>query len=87
MYIGLEVKCPLFLSSFYENCYFLNRVSIDTQIPNFMKIRQVGAELFHADRRTDGHEVSSRFSGFCGTRRNKRYFHTYVSLVTESAVS
>ena len=53
-----------------------------------MKIRPVGAELFHADRRTDGHdEVSSRFSRFCGTRRNKRYFHTYVSLVKESAVS
>jgi hypothetical protein len=24
------------------------------QIPNFMKIRQVGAELFYADRETDG---------------------------------
>jgi len=24
-----------------------------SQIPNFMEIRPVGAELFHADRRTD----------------------------------
>ena len=27
----------------------------NTQIPNFIKVRPVGAELFHADRRTDGH--------------------------------
>jgi len=31
-----------------------------------MKIRLVGAELFHAERRTDGHnEANSRFSQFC----------------------
>ena len=32
-----------------------------------MKIRPVGAELFHADGRTDGHdEANSRFSqNFC----------------------
>ena len=28
----------------------------NTQILNFMKIRPVGAELFHADRRTDRHD-------------------------------
>jgi len=34
----------------------------NTQIPNFMKIRPVGTELFHAD----GHdEAISRFSEFC----------------------
>jgi len=34
---------------------------------NFMKIRPVGVELFHADRRTDGHdEANLRFSQFCG---------------------
>jgi len=32
----------------------------------FVKIRPVGAELFHADGRTDGHdEANSRFSQFC----------------------
>jgi len=40
-----------------------------------MKIRQLGAELFHADRSTDGgtdgqmdrnDETYSRFSQFCG---------------------
>jgi hypothetical protein len=31
-----------------------------------MKIRPVGAELFHADRRTDGHVEANRcFSQFC----------------------
>jgi len=33
-----------------------------------MKIRQLGAELFHADGRTDRHdEANSRFSAFCGS--------------------
>ena len=33
---------------------------------NFIKIRPLGAELFHADGRTDEHyEVHSRFSQFC----------------------
>ena len=38
----------------------------NTQNSNFMKIRPVGAEFFHADRRTDWHdEASSRFPQFC----------------------
>ena len=32
---------------------FLHRFSKDTQISNFVKIRPVGAELFHADGQTD----------------------------------
>jgi len=33
---------------------------------NFMKIRPVGAELFHADVQMDRHdEANSRFSRFC----------------------
>jgi hypothetical protein len=40
--------------------------SKNPQISNFMKIRPVTAELFHADGRTDGHgEANSRFSQFC----------------------
>ena len=37
----------------------------NTQISKFMKIRPVGALLFHADRRTDRHdEASTHFSQF-----------------------
>jgi hypothetical protein len=69
-YIGLHVKCPLFLPDFNEIWIFLDRVSKNTQISTFMKIRPVGAELFHADRRTDGRtdrhdEANSRFPQFC----------------------
>jgi hypothetical protein len=35
------------------------------QVSSFIKIRPVGAELFHADWQTDGHdEANSRFSRF-----------------------
>jgi Fe-S-cluster formation regulator IscX/YfhJ len=43
MYIGLHVKYPLFLSDFNDPYI----------IQNFMKIRPVGAKLFHADGQTD----------------------------------
>jgi hypothetical protein len=33
---------------------FQDKFFKNTQISNFMKIRPVGAELFHADRQTDG---------------------------------
>ena len=36
-----------------RNLNLLGRFSNNTQMSNFMKIRPVGAELFHADRRTD----------------------------------
>jgi hypothetical protein len=36
------------------------------QISNFIKIRPVGAELFHADGQTERHEETNRrFSQFC----------------------
>jgi hypothetical protein len=38
-----------------------------------MKSRPVGAELFHADRQTDGNdEANSRFSQFWGKRLKTR---------------
>jgi len=33
---------------------FLDSFSKNTQLSNFMKIRPETAELFHADKRTDG---------------------------------
>jgi hypothetical protein len=49
---------------------FLETFSKNNQIPNFMKIRPVGAELFYADWRIDGKvgrhdEANSCFSQFC----------------------
>jgi len=36
-----------------------------TQVPNFMKILPVGAELFHTNRRTDRHdEANNRLPQF-----------------------
>jgi len=54
MFIGLNVKYSLFLSYFNDNLNFIDIFSKNTQISNFIKIRPVGAELFHADGWTDG---------------------------------
>jgi hypothetical protein len=61
MYTGLRVRYPLFLADFKGNLIFW--VRFFKNIPNFMKICPVGAELFQADRQTDRHETAdSRFS-------------------------
>jgi len=52
MYIGLRVKCPLFLSDFKE-FEFSRQILKKTQISNSMKIRTVGAEMLHMDGQTD----------------------------------
>ena len=46
MYIGLHVKYPLFLSEFNKTWIFSTKI---IEILNFMKMRPVEAELFHAD--------------------------------------
>ena len=51
MYIGLQVKYPLFLVDF--NGTSLNGCPKNIQISNFMKISPVGAEMLHADGWTD----------------------------------
>jgi len=40
----------------------MDSFSKNTQIANFMKIRPVGYELLHADRRTDMTKLDSRSS-------------------------
>jgi hypothetical protein len=49
---SVYVKTPLFWSQFNETD-FLDRLSKNPQVPNLMKIRQVIAEMFHANGRTD----------------------------------
>jgi len=59
-------KVPILLVRFEIDLNFLDRFLKNTQISNFMKIRSLRAELFHADghrdRQTDEHEANSHFS-------------------------
>ena len=58
MYIGLHVKYLLFMSD--GNDTFENNLKLS----NFMKVRPLGSEFFHADGRTDRHrhdEANGRF--------------------------
>ena len=48
----MHVKYPLLLSDFNETCMFSADFREKAQISNFVKIRPVGAEMFHADGRT-----------------------------------
>jgi hypothetical protein len=66
MYTRLCVEYPLFLSYFNQTCIISEDLKKNTQISTFMKIRAVGAELLHADRRTDRYEeANGRFLEFC----------------------
>jgi hypothetical protein len=42
----------------------MDRFSKNTQIPNFMKILPVGAELFHADGRRENTKLVVAFHNF-----------------------
>jgi len=64
--IGLHAKYPIFLSHFNQTSPLSTDVRKDPPISNFMKIRTLGAEIFHADRQTDRYdEANNRFSQFC----------------------
>jgi hypothetical protein len=63
MYIGVHIKYLLFLSYFKETSILSRDFEKSS---NFMKIWPMRAKIFHADRRTDGHDEGiSRFSEFC----------------------
>jgi len=53
MYIGFHVNYPLFFSDFNGTWNFLDKCSKNSQTSNFIKIRPVVTELFHAEGRTD----------------------------------
>jgi hypothetical protein len=58
-------KVPFILVRFQWNLKFLDKVSKNPQVLNFMKIPLVGAKFHGVDGRTDRHDVAnSRFSQF-----------------------
>jgi len=74
MYVRIHVKYPLFLSDFNETLIFSTDFSKNTQISDFMIIRPLGPELFHADRQT--RRTNSPLSQFC-ERTWKRWMAKY----------
>ena len=70
-YFGLHVRYPLFFSVFNETWIFWG---VFEKYSKFIKIRPVGAELFHMGRHTDRHyEANNLFSLFCKASDNKLY--------------
>jgi hypothetical protein len=77
MYFGLHVKYPLFLSDINE-MNFYHRASKTTQMPNFMTIRHVTAQLFHVVRQIDRYdETNSRSPNF--TNAPKKSVHVVLT--------
>jgi hypothetical protein len=70
MYIGLHVQYWSFLSDFYET-YFVDIFSKNVLTSNFMKIRPVGAEFFHADGQTDMTKLLITFRDFANAPKNE----------------
>jgi hypothetical protein len=53
-------SCPVSIKFIFP----FDRFSKNTQIPNFMKILPVGAEMFHADRQTDTTKLTVALRNF-----------------------
>ena len=67
----------LFLSNFNETRILSTVFTKNIQKPNFMKIRPVGDELFHADRRTDMKLIVA-FRNFANAPKNTPRFVSTV---------
>ena len=68
MCTGLNVKYPVFLSYFNKTGFFPTDFrKKKKQISNFMKICRVGAEMLHADGRTDMTKLIVAFENFAKT--------------------
>jgi hypothetical protein len=65
----------LFLSDFNKNLILSADLQKNIQTPNFTKIRQVTADLFHADKYD---EANSDFSQFCEKRPKSIDFGNFL---------
>ena len=75
------IKFRVILKGFQWNLNFLNRFSKKDQVSIFIKIRPLGAGLFHADRWTDGQTWRSQYSLFAILRmRLKQLFEWIIEL-------
>ena len=71
-------QLPLILVRFYGDLNFLNRLSKNAHISDFMKIRPAGAK-FYADRRMDRHdEANDGFPQLCHRAKKSRENPTAV---------
>jgi hypothetical protein len=70
-------KVPVILVTIEWHMNFLNTPSKNTQVPNFMKMHPVGAELLHADgwidAQTDMTKVIIAFCNFVSAPKNQLY--------------
>jgi hypothetical protein len=82
IYIDLHVKCPLFLPDFNETWIFLNSFFLNPQISNFTKIRQAGADLYHAGRRTDMTKLKVAFRSFANAPNKQPTIRNYMDSKT-----
>ena len=70
-----SIKVPIILVQFQWNLNFHNRFLKNTQISDLMKICLMGAELFHADRRTDMTKLMVAFSSFANASKNHKLIY------------
>ena len=64
MYIDIHIKYLLFLPDIEETWIFFDKLSKNTQIPNFMQIRPMGGEFYHVDEQTDMTKPVAAFRNF-----------------------
>ena len=73
------MKIRQVLSDLNETQIFSTDLKKNIKIQNFMKIRQVGAELFHADGQTDITKLAVAFRNFAKRPKNDIQDHnTFV---------
>jgi hypothetical protein len=86
LYKSLCVKYLLFLSDFNESGASTHFQKKTPQISNFINIRPVGADLFHADRRTERYTIVYCKCNWVDTRwqQYSTHLHTNSTQNTEN---